>query len=432
MTGEDISDVFEQFCNTDYINIIDKECENAIAEKNVPSPFPVEAFASEKEKTERLALLNQATAAQRSAAESQMKKAWSEYRSKQPMERAKYLQKEPPSKFAVETYFSSLKKLIENESRVLSGLPGSAEDDSGAMDASDHTSTMSDSPTSKRSSMPSDAAASDTVVSPVRRKKQRITPPEPSLLTVGQINVEGKVGDLCHFQGCLVYCENEPRNIDCKNPRTGVIEDTPVLNLTCADEGGSIQVTLWREIAGKQFPILDKALDSVSEGQCTKLKLTHMILREPRNPAVQSVRVLHSTEKSVLTLDGECRLVMNPDARSLVTDFRKLKVPLPFTAHLKGVVVGEISERVTAKGQEQIKFTLMDRQRRSVNCIAHDASVNKDIFAAGSELVIFNAIGIEGLKKAPGSVWIYGDSYVLRVGPAVLPGTPLEEVRLIL
>ena len=85
VTGEDISEVFEQFCHADYVNVIDKECENVIAENNVPSPYPVEAFASENEKTERLALLKQATAAQRSAAESEVNKAWSEYRSKQPM-----------------------------------------------------------------------------------------------------------------------------------------------------------------------------------------------------------------------------------------------------------------------------------------------------------------------------------------------------------
>ena len=425
VTGEDISEFFEKFCNTDYIDIINRECDAEIAEKKIPSPYPVEAFADDEEKSKRLVFLEQATAAQRSAAESEVEKAWLNYRSKQPMETAKYLSQKPPSKFAVQTYFGCLKNLMENDTPVRSGLRASAEADSGGMDASDHASTMSDSPTSKRSSVEPEA-----VVSPVRRKKQRVAPPEPSRLTIGQIHAEGKIGDSCHFEGCFVYCENELRNIEVKNPRNGAIEDTPVLNLTCADEGGSIQVTLWREVAEKQFAILDRALDSVTAGHCPKLMLTYMILREPRNTAVQSVKVLHSTEKTVLTLHGEMRLVMTPEDRFLVTDFQKLKVQLPFTAHLKGVVVGEISERVTAKGQEQIRFTLMDRFRRSVNCIAHDTSANKDIFAVGSELVIFNAVGTEGLKKAPGSVWIYGDSYVMRVRTAVLPGLPREEIRL--
>ena len=91
VTGEDISEVFEKFCNTDYIDIINRECDAVIAEKKIPSPYPVEAFADDEEKSKRLVFLEQATAAQRSAAESEVEKAWLDYRSKQPMETAKYL-----------------------------------------------------------------------------------------------------------------------------------------------------------------------------------------------------------------------------------------------------------------------------------------------------------------------------------------------------
>ena len=122
---------------------------------------------------------------------------------------------------------------------------------------------------------------------------------------------------------------------------------------------------------------------------------------------------------------------MVPDTRSLVTDFRRLKVSLPFTAHLKGVVVGERRERLTNKGAGQICFTLMDRQRRTVACIAHDVSVSQEMFTEGRELVLFYAVGQEGLRNTPGAVWIFGDSYVLSLGSVFLPGAAIEEIRLV-
>ena len=168
--------------------------------------------------------------------------------------------------------------------------------------------------------------------------------------------------------------------------------------------------------------------------------LTYLVVKEPRNPGVHSVRVLHSTEKTQLSLQGEHQLVMVPDSRLLVTDFRRLRVSLPFTAHLRGIVVGETWERLTNKGDDQICFTLMDRQHRSVACIAHAVSCSSELFTEGKELVVFYARGQEGLqktvgpegsRKTPGSIWIFGDSYVLSLGSVCLPGVPIEEIALL-
>ena len=119
------------------------------------------------------------------------------------------------------------------------------------------------------------------------------------------------------------------------------------------------------------------------------------------------------------------------DTRFLVTDFRRLKVTLPFTAHLKQIGVGNVTERMTNKGAEQICFSLMDRQRRTVSSIAHDVFVNKEVFAEGMELNLFYVVGQEGLRKTPGSIWIYSSSYIFSMGSIFLPGESVEEIRLI-
>ena len=135
-------------------------------------------------------------------------------------------------------------------------------------------------------------------------------------------------------------------------------------------------------------------------------------------------------QKTTLTLSGEQQLRMAPDTRSLITDFRCLKVRLPFTAHLQGVVVGERRVRLTNTCAEQICFTLMDRQRRTVACIAHDVSISQETFTGGAELVLFYVVGQEWLRKAPGAVWIFHDSYVLLIKSILLPGTPIDKTHL--
>ena len=86
---------------------------------------------------------------------------------------------------------------------------------------------------------------------------------------------------------------------------------------------------------------------------------------------------------------------------------------------------------MTNKGAEQIAFTLMDRQRRTVACIAHDVSISSDTFAEGKEIVIVYASGQEGLRKTPGSVWIFSGIYVLSLGSALFPSVSSEEIRLV-
>ena len=71
-------------------------------------------------------------------------------------------------------------------------------------------------------------------------------------------------------------------------------------------------MTLWREIAKLQFPILEKAMGDVREGSCAKVTLTYLVLKEPRSPAVQSARVLHSTEQNSAELGGRAEITHGP------------------------------------------------------------------------------------------------------------------------
>ena len=79
----------------------------------------------------------------------------------------------------------------------------------------------------------------------------------------------------------------------------------------------------------------------------------------------------------------------------------------------------------------QLSFTLMDRMRRSVAVIAHGDAANPDICQHGADIVIFHAAAQEGLRQSPGSVWIYADAIVMKLGMHTLCGSPIEEVNLV-
>lgn len=286
VTGEDASEIFLKFLNEDYIDIIDKTCDeaiSAIAEPFVP-PFAPEMYATEDQINQRLVVLQQVSLEQSRKAEEDMMQAYSDFRSSQPIQHLKYLPETPPMKFAVEHYYGSLMKVTESA--------GGNEIKSGLMMHAPESSTASIQSKLKRRS-----TSSESVVSPIRRKKLCVNVEEPKLTNVAQLQMESKVGESCHFNGWLVSCEDEVRYIDVRNPRTGFVEEVAVVNLTLADEGGVIQVTLWREVAEAQHAILDKAMDPVTVGKCAKVTLSNMVIKEPKNPSVQNVRVLHSTEK---------------------------------------------------------------------------------------------------------------------------------------
>ena len=239
-----------------------------------------------------------------------------------------------------------------------------------------------------------------------------------------KLRVEARLDDTCHFSGLLVQCENEVQRNYSGNPRHGF------WNIILADEKGVVRITLFGEIANEQCPILLEFMERVPRRFYPKLKITHLVVRKPPEYPVQSVRILHCTKRTRIVKEGEHQLVMNPTQQSLVTDFNRLKVPMPFITHLKGVVIGDIRDRLTSDDIYQISFTLMDEQNRTLTCIAHDVAFTKDFFTEGKELILFYAVGQQGSRKTPGHLRILETSYVFSTEATLEPGAPIEEICL--
>ena len=113
------------------------------------------------------------------------------------------------------------------------------------------------------------------------------------------------------------------------------------------------------------------------------------------------------------------------------TDFRELnKITFPAFLHLKGTVSGSASEKTTNKGVEQIIFQLLDTNRRSIPCIAHDTGLSLDEFKDGKEVALFYVELKAGLSNNSGNLWVYEQSYVLAMRQKFLPGCAVEEIFL--
>ena len=126
------------------------------------------------------------------------------------------------------------------------------------------------------------------------------------------------------------------------------------------------------------------------------------------------------------------RLEMTPHMDMFhCTDFRELnKTAFPAVLHLKGTVTGSASEKTTNKGAEQIIFQLLDTNRRSIPCIAHDTGLSLDEFKEGKEVALFYVEVRAGLWNSSGNIWLYDNSYMLTLGQKVLPGVAVEEIFL--
>ena len=142
--------------------------------------------------------------------------------------------------------------------------------------------------------------------------------------------------------------------------------------------------------------------------------------------------MLHSSDKTELVLAGEQKLEISPAPQLFPTkDFRDLnKLSLPVMLHLRGIVTGDIVERTTSKGAEQICFSLMDGNKRTVSCIGHDIIFPPELFESGMEVALFCATVQEGIRKGTGNVWVYSTSYIVFLGNKGIPEVPIEAVSI--
>ena len=353
--------------------------------------------ANEDEVKERKLLLQKVTLEQSRAAAATVRPAYEAFRKSLPPMAATCLPDEPPQLFAANQYYRSL-----SDARAIQN--GTA------------------SPKGKK-------PIEKVTASPMKRIKK--TPAEPEEVGVAQMHSTAKVGSVVHFTGFVMGVEEEVRRVDINDATTGVKSSNAVVNVVLADEGGAIQLTLWREQARSVFPVIDQAIDAVRGNSCAKVKFTNLILRDVRYPGPK-IRMLHSSETTQCVLEGEENLAMSPAPELFPTmDFRDLnKLSLPSMLHLRGTITGDRVERTTSKGAEQVCFELMDANKRSVPCIGHNILFPAESFTAGMEVALFCVTVQEGLRNGQGSVWIYSTSYIVFLGNKVLPGIPIDTVSI--
>ena len=355
--------------------------------------------ADEGELKKRKLLVDKITPEQSNVADASISEAYKSYLSSFDSETASYLPQQPPAVFAAKHYYRQLKQAIDEKSTTSSAeMKNSSE---------------------------------KVTVSPMKRIKKSKEITEPEEVSIAELHSTAKVGGEVHFNGYLMGAEDSPRSVDVNDPKTGLEVPSTVVNVVLADEGGAIQLTLWRDQAKSIHPIIDRALAAVGANLCAKARLTNLVLRDVRHPALK-VRMLHSTEKTELILAGEQELEMSPSTKLFpTTDFRELnKLSFPVMLHLRGVIMGESVERTTSKGAEQICFSLMDANKRTVPCIGHEISFPKELFKEGAEVALFGVTVQEGIRNGSGNIWIYSTSYVAFLGNRILPGTAMEAVVL--
>ena len=94
------------------------------------------------------------------------------------------------------------------------------------------------------------------IASPMKRQKKQSV--EPEEVKIAGLHATAKVGAMVHVNGYLMGAEEGVRRVDVSNGTTGETSSSNVINIVLADEGGAIQLTLWREQARNFFPCSTK------------------------------------------------------------------------------------------------------------------------------------------------------------------------------
>ena len=112
---------------------------------------------------------------------------------------------------------------------------------------------------------------------------------------MSELTTSCKVGSTVHFRGHVLSVEDDARNIESVNVRSGLLEASTVSNIILADASGIIRLALWRDQAYEFLPIFTQCNDDTDGDTCARVAMKNLLLQTPRQ-SVAGVRALECTD----------------------------------------------------------------------------------------------------------------------------------------
>ena len=161
-------------------------------------------------------------------------------------------------------------------------------------------------------------------------------------------------------------------------------------------------------------------------------------MRAEGRTCVPQTRKLSSTPKtqfSRVSISGSVPSILDESLTIYqplyLRDFQYLQQSPPFQVNLAGIVSGLQDVMVSQNGNHMRSFKLHDSTGKYVLCVSLGRHVDNTCVEEKSEIVIFFATALSGLKNSDGQLWLYDSSHIVQLqrNRAIPPTHTLMRLR---
>ena len=448
--------------------MINDICDEAMQRTQPFTPLvPPELFATSDEKNKRLVLLSKATLAESDQAQEQVKEAYIQFLNSLQPSATKFLPTLAPPKFSSEHYYKYLDSIVQHRisslSSVFTHVAGSSQAlQSNAVSVDGHmvypTSVehrAHDLPSQISPDVPSTQTLSDldAIIAGNWSVQIDFVSEVVDYMSSRQILESDQENLKCKYQGCLIACELEPRNVEFpgQSPRKRKSDSDTNKAVDCVfvDKTGPVDVTLWGSIAEQVCGIWRHAVETCSPGQNPRCLLEFSKMRVhafPKNnwngAFLTKMRQLSSLEAVDADPGTVLCVVSAPSAPNMnsatftvpgpdycVTNFQSLrnKLRAPFRVTLKGVVVDLLPLDHSQAGNKKRHFNIVDPQGSYISCCAMKHNSESLALQNYREIVIFFGLGRGPISSSPGMLYLMKDTMIVQTRSVMPLATPKNQ-----
>lgn len=245
-----------------------------------------------------------------------------------------------------------------------------------------------------------------------------------------------------NFQGILVACDTEPRQVDflSQSPRKRKNSDdrNQAVDFILVDKTGPVCVSAWGAHAEQVCAIWREGIEAQSRGMKKPIVLELCYFRVQNLPKnawngelLTRIRFLVSIESCGAHRGTRTEVVAYPTAPGLTAmafvvpsyqccvgsfqSFRN-KLRAPFRASFKGVIMDVGAMEVSQGGNKKRSFDLVDQQGLFITCCAMKHNAESVALKEVQEVILYFGTGRGPKGSAPGTVHVMKDSLIIAVG----------------
>ena len=451
----DVYDAFRLFLEEDYFRIVRQTCDAGVsAGAKMPAdaimpfqPLVDPAFGvTSAEADARKALLGRASAIDHEFAVQGVAGQYIDFLNSRTPTQKKILPSEAPPKFAASRYYALLQERV---GEAVGGELGPDRDNVRALDSMQALPSCAE-PSSGLSGI-------DMILSGQAFVSTTCLPEALVYKSALAILQASEDGGRCNFQGVLVVCDDNPRDVQyaegSPRKRKAPSSEGKAADVILVDKTGPISACLWGDIAEDICGVWRQVQERRQQGEAatcvvdlSKVRIQGAAKNSWNGECLTRVRTLTSIEN--VNGEGGTTLKALPRATSdncinatftvppsdcCVSVFRSLrnKFSPPFRLSVKGKVVDLQSMEMSQGGNAKRVFDIVDNAGVYFTCCAMKHNASSSALQNFQEVVVYFGTGRGPIGNSKGMLYLLKDAMIIPIGqPSLLSAAKTEQLTI--